>query len=77
MKYDKKSLLNQKIEHIDITKFNSIPLIDAFDHMAFQSRNLARASKIFDTMIQDKDCTNMLILAGSLFSAGLKKLSWT
>ncbi|MCX6664673.1 MAG: deoxyhypusine synthase [Euryarchaeota archaeon] len=74
MKYDKKSLLNQKIEHIDITKFNSIPLIDAFDHMAFQSRNLARASKIFDTMIQDKDCTNMLILSGSLFSAGLKKV---
>jgi len=74
MKYDKKELLKQKIKHIDIKEFNSIPLIESFDDMAFQSRNLARASKIFDTMIKDKNCTNILCLAGSLVSAGMKKI---
>ena len=74
MNYDKKELLKEKIKHIDIKKFNSIPLIESFDDMAFQSRNLARACEIFDTMIKDKKCTNILCLAGSLVSAGLKKV---
>ncbi len=74
MKYDKKELLKDKIQHIDIKKFNSIPLIESFDNMAFQSRNLARACKIYDKMLQDKDCTTILCLAGSLVSAGLKKV---
>jgi len=72
MKYEKNKLLKEKIEHIDIKKFNSVSLIDSFNHMAFQSRNLARACKIFDTMLKDADCTNILCLAGSLVSAGLK-----
>ncbi len=72
MKYDKKKLLKEKIQHIDIKKFNSISLIESFDHMSFQSRNLARACKIFDSMLLDKDCTTILCLAGSLVSAGLK-----
>lgn len=74
MKYDKKELLKQKINHIDIKKFNSVPLIESFEDMAFQSRNLAQACKIYDKMIKDKDCTIILCLAGSLVSAGLKKV---
>jgi len=74
MKYNKKELLKTKVEHLDITKFNSVPLIDSFDKMAFQSRNLARACKIYDEMLRDKNCTNILCLAGSLVSAGLKKV---
>jgi len=74
MKYNKKKLLKEKVEHIDIKKINTIPLIESFDKMAFQSRNLARACKIYDTMISDKDCTVFLCLAGSLVSAGLKKV---
>lgn len=74
MKYDKKELLKRKIEHIDIKKFNSVELIEAFDGMAFQARNLARACKIYDKMLQDKDCNIILCLAGSLVSAGLKKV---
>jgi deoxyhypusine synthase len=73
MKYDKKKLLKEKIEHIDIKKFNSVSLIESFNHMAFQSRNLARACKIFDEMLKENDCTSILCLAGSLASAGLKK----
>lgn len=74
MKYKKNELLKNKIEHIDIKKINSVPLVDAFDNMAFQSRNLARACKIYDNMLKDKNCTNILCLAGSLVSAGLKKV---
>ena len=74
MKYEKEKLLKQKIQHIDIKTFNSVPLIDSFDHMAFQSRNLARACEIYDTMLKDKDCTVILCLAGSLVSAGMKKI---
>ncbi len=74
MKYNKKELLKQRIKHIDIKKFNSIPLIESFDDMAFQSRNLARACKIYDTMLKDKNCTNILCLTGSLVSAGLKNV---
>ena len=74
MKYDKKELLKQKIKHIDIKKLDSTQLIKSFDDMAFQSRNLARACKIYDDMLKDKDCTVILCLAGSLVSAGLKKI---
>ncbi len=51
-----------------------IPVVDAFEHMAFSSRDLNRAAKIYDTMLKDKDCTVILTLAGSIFSAGLKKV---
>ncbi len=74
IKYNKKDLLKKEIQHIDISCFNSVPLIESFELMAFQSRNLANACKIYDTMLRDKDCTIILCLAGSLFSAGLKKI---
>ena len=74
MEYKKKELLKQKIQHIDIKTFNSISLIESFDNMAFQSRNLARACRIYDTMLQDKDCTIILCLTESLVSAGLKNV---
>jgi deoxyhypusine synthase len=74
MKYDKNELLKKEIKHIDIKKFDSTHLINSFDCMAFQSRNLARASKIYEKMINDKDCSIILCLAGSLVSAGLKKV---
>ena len=74
MKYEKEKLLKQKIQHIDIKTFNGVPLINSFDHMAFQSRNLARACEIYDTMLKDKDCTVILCLTGSLVSAGMKKI---
>jgi deoxyhypusine synthase len=74
MSTEKSKLLKEKIEHIDIKTFNCIPLIDSFENMAFQSRNLAKACKIYDKMLRENDCTIILCLAGSLVSAGLKKV---
>jgi len=72
MNKQKHSLLKSPIQHIDIKSFDASKIIDQFSDMAFQSRNLARASKIFESMIKDEDCSIILCLAGSLVSAGLK-----
>lgn len=74
IKDEKKEFLSTPIYHIDIKTFNAIPLIEAFDQMAFQSRNLANACKIYQTMLTDEECSIILCLAGSLVSAGLKNL---
>lgn len=70
----KKDFLQKEIEHIDIKKIDSVNLIEQFKNMAFQARNLAVASDIYVKMLEDKNCAVILTLAGSLFSAGLKKV---
>jgi len=70
----KKDYLQEVIEHIDIKKHNVVPLVDAMENMAFTARDLNRAARIYDMMIKDKNCGIILTLAGSLFSAGLKKV---
>jgi deoxyhypusine synthase len=70
----KKDYLKEVIEHIDIKKHNVVPLVDAMENMAFTARDLNRAARIYDMMIKDKNCGIILTLAGSLFSAGLKKV---
>ncbi|MDX2002599.1 MAG: deoxyhypusine synthase [Chitinophagales bacterium] len=69
----KKDYLKEKVEHIDITQYNVVPMVDAMGNMAFQARNLSNAARIADMMQADKDCVVFLTLAGSLISAGLKK----
>ncbi len=68
----KSDYLKESIAHIDIKSFDATMLVEAYEKMAFQSRNLARAAKIYDMMLKDRDCTVILTMAGSLVSAGLK-----
>jgi deoxyhypusine synthase len=70
----KKDYLKETIQHIDIKQHNVVPLVDSFKGMAFQARNLYRAAKYYDMMLADQNCSVMLCLAGSLFSAGLKNV---
>lgn len=70
----KKDYLKDVIKHIDIKEHNVVNLVDSMQHMAFSARDLYRASKIYEMMLQDKDNTVILTLAGSIFSAGLKKV---
>ncbi|MBV6478351.1 MAG: Deoxyhypusine synthase-like protein [Ignavibacteria bacterium] len=70
----KKDFLQDTIQHIDIKKHNMTALVDAMKDMAFSSRELATAAKYYDMMLSDKNCSVMLCLAGSLFSAGLKNV---
>jgi deoxyhypusine synthase len=66
----KKSLLQEVVQHIDITKFDSRPIIDAMREMSFTSRDTAVAADIFNLMIRDKQCTIFLTLAGSTSAGG-------
>jgi deoxyhypusine synthase len=70
----KKDFLKDTIKHIDIKKHNVVSLVDSMEHMAFSARELNRAARIYDMMLKDKECGIILTLAGSLFSAGLKKV---
>lgn len=71
---EKKELLSQTIEHVDITRHNVVPLVEAMQHMAYSARDLSRAADIYDRMLRDHDCGIILCLAGSLISAGLKQI---
>ena len=70
----KKDYLKETIQHIDIKSQNVLPLVDSFGKMAFQARNLNRAANIYDRMLKDDSCSVILVLAGSIFSAGLKNV---
>jgi deoxyhypusine synthase len=70
----KAEYLSTPIEHIDLQGFNPTPLVEAMRNTAFTARDLARAADITERMVADKDCGIILCLAGSLISAGLKKV---
>ena len=70
----KADFLKTTVKHFDIKEHNVVPIVEAMERMAFSSRDLNRASQIYDMMLKDKDCTVILTLAGSIFSAGLKKI---
>ncbi len=70
----KSDLLKSTIEHFDMTKFDCSALVDGMKNMAFSARDLWRAADITRMMIDDLQCGNILCLAGSLVSAGLKKI---
>jgi len=72
MVINKKELLKIPIEHMDIKSFDASPIMEAYAKTAFQARNLAVAADIYSRMLGDPECTIILTLAGSLFSAGLK-----
>src|SRR5436190_14330714 len=70
----KEELLSRTIEHIDITRHNVVPMVEAMQSLAYSARDLARAADIYDRMLRDRDCGIILCLAGSLISAGLKQI---
>jgi deoxyhypusine synthase len=62
--------LKDPVRHIDITKINSVAIIDAMRDMSFTSRDTAVAADILNRMIKDKGCTIFLTLAGSTSAGG-------
>src|SRR6056300_951399 len=65
-----KDILKNPVEHIDITSFDSRPIISSMEKMSFVSRETANAANIFNERLSDKDCTIFLTLAGSTSAAG-------
>ncbi|HKX91896.1 MAG TPA: deoxyhypusine synthase [Sphingomicrobium sp.] len=66
----KAELLSTPIEHIDITRFDARPIIDSMGKMSFTSRDLARATKIYNKMLEDPECSIILVVAGSTSAGG-------
>jgi deoxyhypusine synthase len=71
---EKRDILTQPIEHIDIKAFDSTPIIEAMRGMSFTARETARAADILNMMIADKDCTVILTIAGSSSAAGCMQI---
>src|SRR5690349_11741370 len=70
----KAELLSTTVKHIDITSFDARPIVDAMADMSFTSRDLGRATKIYNQMLADKDCTVVLVIAGSTSAGGCMDL---
>jgi len=66
----KKDFLKNPVEHIDITSFDARKIISSMEKMSFVSRETANAANIFNEMLEDKECTIFLTLAGSTSAAG-------
>jgi deoxyhypusine synthase len=70
----KKELLFEPVKHIDIKSFDATPIIRQMGDMSFTARDTARAAEILNKMIEDKECTVILTLAGSTSAAGCMQI---
>jgi len=71
---NKKDLLKEPVRHIDIKSFDSTEIIEGMKDMSFTARDTAKAAEILNTMINDKDCTIILCIAGSTSAAGCMQI---
>jgi len=70
----KAELLSKPVEHIDIKSFDARPIVDAMKKMSFTSRDLGRATELYNQMLADKDCSIILVIAGSTSAGGCMDL---
>ena len=70
----KAELLSTEVEHIDITSFDARPIVEAMGKMSFTSRDLARATSIYNQMLEDGSCSIILVIAGSTSAGGCMDL---
>src|SRR6185312_5238491 len=66
----KAELLQNTVEHVDITQYDARPVIDAMRKMSFSARDTARAADILTMALEDKHCSVWLPPAGSTSAAG-------
>ncbi|MBV9840157.1 MAG: deoxyhypusine synthase [Sphingomonadaceae bacterium] len=70
----KAELLGTTVEHVDIRTFDARPIVDAMKKMSFTSRDLGRATEIYNQMLADPDCAIALVIAGSTSAGGCMDL---
>jgi deoxyhypusine synthase len=70
----KAELLSKQVKHIDIKSFDARPIVEAMADMSFTSRDLGRATNIYNQMLADKDCSIFLVIAGSTSAGGCMDL---
>jgi len=70
----KAELLSKTVEHVDIRSFDARPIIESMGKMSFTSRDLARATGIYNQMLDDPECSVFLVIAGSTSAGGCMDL---
>jgi len=70
----KAELLANVVEHIDIKSFDARPIVESMRKMSFSSRDLGRATDIYNQMLSDRDCSVILVVAGSTSAGGCMDL---
>ena len=72
----KKKILSQSVEQIDLEKIQGIDqLVEAYGNASIQARNIGQCAHVFEQMLTDKDRPTILLgLAGPLIAAGLRKV---
>ena len=70
----KAELLRSTVEHVDIKSFDARPIVEAMGKMSFTSRDLARATDLYNQMLADPDCSVILVIAGSTSAGGCMDL---
>ena len=70
----KSELLNREVKHIDITSFDARNIVNQMRDMSFTSRDMAKASNLFEMMLTDENCSIILSLAGSTSAGGCMKI---
>jgi len=71
---EKKDLLRDPIQHIDIKTFDAAPIIDSMRNMSFTARDTTRAADLLNRMLEGRDCTIILCFAGSTSAAGYMQI---
>jgi deoxyhypusine synthase len=71
---EKQDFLKEPVQHIDITSFDSTEIIEAMKEMSFTARETARAAELLNQMINDRDCTIILCMAGSTSAGGCMQI---
>jgi deoxyhypusine synthase len=71
---NKGDFLKDHVKHVDVKSFDSTGIIEAMKDMSFTARDTAVAAHILNQMINDKDCTIMLCIAGSTSAAGCMQI---
>jgi deoxyhypusine synthase len=74
MTRQKKRFLKTPVEHLDITKIDTLKIISSMGKMSFTARSIALATKIFSTMLEDEKCSIILTIAGSTSAAGCMQI---
>lgn len=70
----KAELLSTVVEHIDIKSFDARPIVESMRKMSFSSRDLGRATDIYNQMLADPECSVILVVAGSTSAGGCMDL---
>ena len=68
----KRQLLSNPVQHIDIKAHDTRTLISAFNGMSFSARELGRACELYEAMLRDDRCAIILTVAGSTSALSLR-----